>query len=96
MKGRRSQRTYAFRSGSERWAFVPHPEVAGWWFRLHPAVLVAACPFPHCGAVPGAPCKNKNGYVNFLHWDRRMAAKEGVAKLDFAVGVVVELGRTRG
>jgi hypothetical protein len=92
MSGRRSQRTYAFRAGSERWAFIPHPEVAGWWFRAHPSVLVIACPY--CKAPIGHPCKSSTeGYVIFTHYNRRQAARDGVAKLDYTLGVVVEIGK---
>lgn len=93
MPGRRSQRTYTVRVGAEFWAFIPHPEVSGWWFRAHPCVLVVAC--PSCKAPLGHPCKGSDGYVIFTHYHRRQAAREGVAKLDYALGVVIELGKKR-
>jgi hypothetical protein len=93
MSGRRSHRTYAVRAGAERWAFIPHPEVAGWWFRAHPAVLVAVC--PHCKAPIGHPCKGVDGYVIFAHYQRRQAARDGVMKLDYALGLVIELGKPK-
>jgi hypothetical protein len=90
MRGRRSQRTYAVRAGSERWAFVPHPEISGWWFRCHISVLVAAC--PHCKSPQGHPCRDDDvGYKTATHYYRRDAAAKAVADVEFALGVVANI-----
>lgn len=98
MTGRRSERTYAVyavHAGSERWAFVPHPEIAGWWFRCHPSVLVARCDYPGCGAERGQPCKNSNGYRSQTHATRRSDARQGVGRLQYAHGIVMNIERPR-
>lgn len=95
MRGRRSERTYAVHAGSERWAFVPHPEIAGWWFRCHPSVLIVRCEFPGCGAERGQPCKDEDGYHMWTHYVRRQAAKRGVTNLEFAHGIVMNIERPR-
>jgi hypothetical protein len=91
MTGRRSHRTYAFRSGSECWAFVPHPDLVGMWMRLHPSVLVTTCPF--CKVSRGVPCRTEDGYVHYVHADRRRVGAKRTADLEYALGLVVTLGK---
>lgn len=86
MTGRRSRRTYAFRSGGECWAFVPHPDIVGLWMRLHPSVIVSTCPF--CKVPRGAPCRTEDGYVHYVHADRRRQGEKRTADLVFALGIV--------
>src|SRR5262245_16129111 len=93
--GRRSNRTYAIRAGSERWAFVPHPLASGLWFRTHLCTLVAVCPEVDCGSEPGWPCKHKGEYVSWTHYKRRAAARAGSRKIDDALGVVFEIERRK-
>lgn len=95
MPGRRSQRTYAVHAGSERWAFIPHPEISGWWFRSHVSVLIAACPVSGCGAEKGQPCKHNGNYVTWTHYPRREAAKRGAGELEFAHGIVMNIENPR-
>lgn len=95
MKGRRSERVYAVHAAGEHWAFVPHPEIAGWWFRCHLSVLVVGCSYPGCGAKRGQPCKSADGYKTETHVDRRDAAQKGVANLRFAHGIVMNIERWR-
>lgn len=87
-KGRRSSRVYAFRAGSEKWAFVPHPLVADWWFRTDLSVLVVRCAEEGCGAEPGVPCRSNGVYRGGTHWKRRRDARDRVQNLDYAMGIV--------
>jgi len=87
--GRRSRRTYAFRSGAECWAFVPHPDIVGMWLRLHPCVLVSSCPF--CKVPRGVPCRTEDGYVHYTHGNRRKVDAKRVADLEFALGLVATI-----
>lgn len=95
LSGRRSERTYAIRAGSEKWAFVPHPEVASWWFRCDLSVLVVRCPYTGCGAEKGQPCKNEDSYHAWTHHVRRTEAKRSVSKLDLAHGIVMNIENPR-
>lgn len=94
--GRRSERVYAVRNGAEKWAFVPHPEIGGWWFRCHPSVLVSPCKAEGCGALRGQPCKSADGYGSWTHHQRRTDAAKGVAALDYATCIVTTIAKGKG
>jgi hypothetical protein len=93
--GRRSERVYVVRSGAEKWAFVPHPEVSGWWFRCHPSVVVSPC--SHCKSQRGQPCRDlEDGYKSSTHWVRRRDAAKGVQALDYATCIVTTIAKGKG
>ena len=95
MSGRRSDRSYAVRAGSEEWAFIPHPLVAGLWFRSHVSVLLTACSVSGCGAEKGQPCKHEGNYVVWTHYQRRQVAKRSTEKLHFAHGILLHIENPR-
>lgn len=49
--------------------FVPHPDLAGLWFRVHPCVVLCDC--RRCGAKKGVPCRSSGKYVVSTHALRR-------------------------
>ncbi len=57
-------------------AFVPHPFQRGVWYRVHPCVLLVACPSPGCGAGEHQLCRQFKQYpVHYTHYQRRRAMK---------------------
>ena len=86
----RAERGYAVRpGGGPLIAFVPHPEVAGWWFRTDVCVLIIACPY--CKSPAGEPCRGREGFSALTHSDRRAAGKEHRGRVEEALGIVFDL-----
>lgn len=59
-------------------AFIPHPEVNAAWLRVHPAILLVACPgLIGCGAKKGERCKSySNGKpIGYAHHVRVVEAQ---------------------
>jgi hypothetical protein len=88
MSGRKSEHTYAVHAGSTKWAFVPHPEISGLWFRTHLCVLVSPCSYPGCKAKRGQPCKGPDGYKSGTHYMRRDDGAKGVQSLETSLAIV--------
>lgn len=86
----RSERGYLVRpTGGALIAFVPHPDVAGWWFRTRPAVIVAAC--PDCKSPAGTPCRGEEGYLSDTHVTRRATAEDKIKRFEASVAIVLDV-----
>lgn len=87
----RAERGYLIRSNGALIAFVPHPEIAGMWFRTDASVITTECAKPGCGARPGEPCKSTRGWSSQTHYHRRNDGKEAHRKLQGAFSIVFDL-----
>jgi len=86
----RSERGYLVRpGGGPLVAFVPHPEIASWWFRTHPCTMIVVCPF--CKSPAGEPCRGRDGFTADTHTDRRSAARDKLGNVEASVGIVLDL-----
>lgn len=55
--------------GSKHVSFVPDPEFAGRWLRVHPCVVFREC--PHCLMPAGTPCRSEGGGFTVGHHYKR-------------------------
>lgn len=86
---RRSERGYIVRAGGALIAFVPHPEIPTWWFRLHPCVLMVSCSV--CKSKISEPCRSRTNWLSDTHWQRRSESVDKVQKTEKALGLVFDI-----
>jgi len=82
---------YILEPGDEQpFAFVPHPEEAGRWLRVHPCVAVVEC---ECGARAGEPCINKQTgkWTVDIHYKRSWGSKTKLQEIKRCQTTVVAL-----